>query len=96
MASSVTARSGTSNRSRSGALERFQVLALDVGAFREGEMQGMGESDSRHLDRHAVVLQQQSDLLDQVVTEQRRLGDRGLVDAGFGHVAIGQRVSMGS
>ena len=28
------------------ALERFQVLALDVGAFREGEMQGMGESDS--------------------------------------------------
>ena len=44
MASSVTARSGTSNRSRSAALERFQVLALDVGAFREGR--GMGESDS--------------------------------------------------
>ena len=48
MASSVTARSGTSNRSRSG--ERFQVLALDVGAFREGEMQGNGRVRLAHLD----------------------------------------------
>ena len=53
-------------------------------------MQGNGRVRLAHLDRHAVVLQQQSDLFDQVVAKQRRLGDRGLVDAGFGHVAIGQ------
>ncbi|MNS85193.1 hypothetical protein D3C72_1190510 [compost metagenome] len=71
-----------------GALERLQVLAFDIGAFGKGEMQGNGGIGFTDLDRHPVVPQKLADLLDQVVPEQRGLGDGGLVDAGFGHMAV--------
>ncbi|KAG0928211.1 hypothetical protein G6F31_017789 [Rhizopus arrhizus] len=48
------------------ALERLQVLALDIGAFRKREMQRNGGIGFADFDRHAVVLQQLADLLDQM------------------------------
>ena len=72
------------------ALERLEMLAFDIRALGESEVQRDGRIGFANLDRHAVVLQQLAHLFDQIVAKQRRLGDGGLVDAGFGHVAVRQ------
>ena len=76
MSSSIAARSGTSNMSRSGLSQPVGELALDVDAAGEGEVQRDRLARRADLDRDAVVANQQVDLLDQIGVEQVRLGDR--------------------
>ncbi|CFV98055.1 Uncharacterised protein [Bordetella pertussis] len=68
----------------------LDMLAFHVGAVRKGEMQRNRHIGFAHLHRHAVVLQQQADLLDEIVAEQMRLRDGGLVLARLGHVPVRQ------
>ena len=63
---------------------------LDIAAFEEGEMQRDRRLRLAHGHRHAVVADQEAQLLGQVAVEQIGPGDGGGVAAGLGHVAIGE------
>jgi len=64
--------------------------ALDVVALGEGEVHRNRLRAGADLERHAVVAQQQAELLEVVVAEQLRPRQRGLVGAGAGHEAVGE------
>ena len=61
--------------------------ALDVGVLLHGEMQGDRRVRGADPHRHAVVLDQEPDLLQQVALEEVRTGDRGLVASRLGDMA---------
>ena len=96
MASSVTARSGTSNMSRSG---RSILSAISPSTWMpsgKAKCSGIGSADGPTSTETAVVAEEQPDLLEQVAAEQRRPGDRRGIDARPGDVAVGQaRVDLG-
>ena len=68
---------------------------LDMGALVEGEMQRDRRVGLRHHHGHAVVLQDERDLVLQIVAEERRPRHGGGIGAGRGDVPVGEaRIHM--
>ena len=71
-------------------------IALDVVVLGDREMDRDGLHAGADLERHAVVLQQQTELLEVVAREQVRPGQRGFVGSRAGDEAVAQpRVGPG-
>ena len=61
-----------------------------VAVFGQGKMQRDRRFRGLHIHRHAVILDQQPDLLFQIIAEQFRIGQRRRIDAGSANIAEGQ------
>jgi hypothetical protein len=66
---------------------------LHLGIVQYGEMHRDRRRGRADIDRNAMVLDQQADLLAQVVAEKVGPGDGGHVGPGFGHVTEGEAES---
>ena len=71
-------------------LDRVGIGAVDMGAFEKGEMHRDRCLGLAHRHRHAVIAHDHLQLVDQIALEQVGAGDGGGVEAGLGHVAVGE------
>ena len=90
MPSSIAPRSGRSNRSRSSRRRSGAQAAFDVVVLGEREVHRDRLRAGADLERDAVVLEQQAELLEVVVAEQVGPGQRRLVGARPGDEAVAQ------
>ena len=90
MPSSIAPRSGRSNRSRISRRRVGVEVAFDVVVLGEREVHRDRLRAGADLERDAVVLEQQPELLAVVAREQVGPRQRGLVGAGAGDEAVAQ------
>ena len=90
MPSSIAARSGRSNKSRISSRRSALSEPSRWSVSASEKCTGIGFGRRPHFERHAMVAQQQRELLAVVVAEQVRPRQRGLVHAGTGDEAVAE------